>query len=336
MEENITSSKRKTSSIWKIVLVGFCLVLLLLCWQGLAMLRIIFSIPNPAPDPFPASDIVYGRISELGFINADGLDKGILTFLIEKKTLYSIWGRPLITKDSQTLIITDNNYPQVGNIYIAHPGKVAVDCKWWGIARLAPDQIHILVETKQGLEEYSPEDCGTGNAPKRVLSGVFGALSPDEQYSAQHRWRVNGNANESNIILREIKTGEERIVGEGIFPVWSPDGQWLAYTGPDGIYIVHNTLNSEPRRLVVLESPEPSINTPVYQYNPPEPYYPPIVSWSPDGQWLIYHFFNESLKTDAKYTFKPYSIFKVNVTTGDETKLLDGGLSPFWRWPAKP
>jgi hypothetical protein len=89
--------------------------------------------------------------------------------------------------------------------------------------------------------------------------------------------------------------------------------------------------------LVVIESPEPSINTPVYQYNPPEPYYPPIVSWSPDGQWLVYHVYNESLKIKQRsrpFSFiQPYSIFKVNVATGNETKIIDGGMYPYWRWP---
>ena len=126
------------------------------------------------------------------------------------------------------------------------------------------------------------------------------------------------------------------VVGD--FPVWSRDGQWLAYTGADGIYIVQNSLKAEPRLLVHLESPEPSISVPVpvYEYYPAKEYYPPIASWSSDGQWLVYHAHNTNpVDTHAGSWAKYYSIFKVNVNIGEVTKLLDGGYSPFWRWPVE-
>ncbi|MBN2118129.1 MAG: PD40 domain-containing protein [Anaerolineales bacterium] len=122
------------------------------------------------------------------------------------------------------------------------------------------------------------------------------------------------------------------------FPVWSRDGRWLAYTGVDGIYIVQNNPNAPPSRLVPLESPEPSLSVPppVYQEYRYTEYYPPIASWSPDGQWLVYHAYSRDLVApDAGAWAGHYSIFKVNVNTGEATKLIDGGFSPFWHWPAE-
>jgi hypothetical protein len=95
----------------------------------------------------------------------------------------------------------------------------------------------------------------------------------------------------------------------------------------DGIYIVQNNPNAKPKRLVPLESPEPDVAAPVYKNYPPDHYYPPIASWSPDGKWLVYHMY---LGTDGEY-----SIYKVNVETGETTKLIDNGYSPSWRWYAK-
>jgi hypothetical protein len=163
----------------------------------------------------------------------------------------STWSQPFITGDNKNIVVTSTGYGysgHVGSAFVAHAGEVAVNCKWWGVVRLAPDQMHILVETEQGLEEYSPDDCGTSNGPEKVYSGVFGALSPDEQYSAEGRPSSEGGG--PNIIIRQLKTGEERIVGEGTFPTWSRNGQWLAYTGKDGIYIIQNSPNTEPRHLV--------------------------------------------------------------------------------------
>ena len=55
---------------------------------------------------------------------------------------------------------------------------------------------------------------------------------------------------------------------------------------------------------------------------------------SRDGQWLVYHVYSRNLVApDAGAWAGHYSIFKVNVNTGETTKLLDGGYSPSWRWP---
>jgi hypothetical protein len=94
-------------------------------------------------------------------------------------------------------------------------------------------------------------------------------------------------------------------------------------------------LDLELLHLVTLEGPSPSIGIPVYQYYPyNDEYNPPIVSWSPDGQWLVYHVYNEHL-AGSIFPGEPSSIFKVNVITGEEIKIIDGEISPSWRWPVE-
>lgn len=328
----MTSSRRKFVVVLILLLVGTCLtwaILLVACNRAL-------SNRSSVPDSFPATDIVYRGDTELGFVNADGSSASTVPFQLPYLDIYTSWRSPILAGDNETLIVTNAGYSGViGNIYVARAGEAVVDCKWYGIPRLAADGYHMLVETFDGQEKYLPEDCGTGKPPEKVYKGVFGALSPDEQYAAKAQ-RSEGADDTSSIILHDLKTGEERIIGIGDFPVWSRDGQWLAYTGTDGLYIVQNEPNAEPRRLVALESPEPSVGVLVYQYYPAKEYFPPIASWSPDGKWLVYHVHsNNPVDAHAQGWAKYYSIFKVNVNTGETTKLLDGGYSPSWRWPVE-
>jgi hypothetical protein len=290
--------------------------------------------PFPTPGPLPQADIIYQRDEELGFINADGSNASRVPFRIPMKTTLSELGRPFIAGASQLLVVSDNPYPLIGNIYVVRPGQGAVDCGWWGNARPAADGRHIFLETEQGQEKYLPEDCGTGKLPEKVFQGVTGPLSPDERYAAEVR--PGSEQGTVSLFIREIETGEERVVGEGRFPAWSRDGGWLAYTGPDGIYLVRNSPDAQPRRLVALAILRPEIGGKVYIDERAVLYYPPIASWSPDGQWLVYHEYHTNpVDASAQFAAKYYSIVKVNVETGETIKLLDGGFFPSWRWPVE-
>lgn len=320
----------RTLGIGVLILLGSCLLCKI--WGELFPNREYY-----APEQFPQTDIVFRASEKLGFVNADGSDLTMVPFRIAYTDFVTVWGEPIITGDNEYLIVTFINYYRgPGKIFIARRGGAARDCGWYGIARLAADRYYILVDTLNRQEQYLPEDCGTGNAPERVIETTTpGALSPDEQYFAGTERDEQGHYTRK-LIIQNLKTGRRRFIGEGDFPVWSPDGQWLAYTGVDGIYIVQNSPNTQPRRLVTLESPNSPINSPVYSDAPSIEYYPPVASWSPDGQWLVYHLYSRTpLSPEAGEWYKHYSIFKVNVKTGETIKLLDGGLSPFWRWPAE-
>ncbi len=331
MEKDSAASRYKFVSVWILLLAGTCLTL--------AILSIACSSPGDwatprpftVPESFPTTDIVYYYkfTSDLGFINADGSSNTTVPFRLAHIDVGNEWGSPFLAEDGKALVVTRTMYPgEMGGIFIAQAGKTVVDCGWHGIARPAADGYHILVETTEGQAKYRPEHCGTGNPAEKLYPGVFGALSPDEKYAAEAHWWTDADLeSKSDLHLRELGTGTDRVIGEGAFPVWSRDGQWLAYTGADGIYIVRNNTDAQPSRLVPLESPEPSVGHPVYQNYPPDHYYPSIVSWSPDGKWLVYHMY---LGSDGAY-----AIVKTNVETGETVKLLDNGISPSWRWPVE-
>jgi hypothetical protein len=120
---------------------------------------------------------------------------------------------------------------------------------------------------------------------------------------------------DAEIVVIDPDTKAEHIVGQGLAPAWSQDGEWLAYTGVDGIYIVRK--DGTDRRLVggmtvSRNQQEFGLWSDIT----------PTAAWSPDGEWLVY----------SRLTPHSAVISKVNVETGEEIELFDGGMYPNWRW----
>jgi Tol biopolymer transport system component len=121
-----------------------------------------------------------------------------------------------------------------------------------------------------------------------------------------------------HIIVWNIDSKQGVQVGDGINAAISPDNQLIAYTWFDGIYVMAID-GTNKRRLVEYDARGHND----FGDAPPAP------RWSPDGKWLVYH---KCLKgRDACYYAKDYSIFRVEVASGFEAKILDGGAFPFWR-----
>jgi hypothetical protein len=332
----MTTSKQKRVLVWGVVLVvaAACAILLIpAIWCGRFYLALQ---PKPAPENFPAGEIIYNAGGQLGFANSDGSVVATVPFDEAYFDWYGSWQSPLLTGDGSTVVVTHTTaqgYP--GKILAQHAGQRTVDCGWAGTVRIAADGYHILVDYGGGIAKYAPEDCGTGKPPEKTYPGITGALSPDEQYAAEVRETRGERGLQPYIVIRNLITGEEKDLGESDFPVWSRDGQSLAYTGVDGIYIIQNSPDAEAR-LLVSHVGHASCCAPVYVEARVEEYYPPIASWSPDGKWLVYQLFSEEpIDESIPFWAKYYSLFKVNVETGETVKLLDGGYAPYWRWPVE-
>lgn len=127
------------------------------------------------------------------------------------------------------------------------------------------------------------------------------------------------------MLVLDIETGQETILLSGAAteimraPAFSPDGASVAYVGKDGIYVITMAeIESPPQRIVELRDSEVSIM------------WPTAPSWSPDGQFLIYHRCLQHCGN--KYgDIEDFNIFKVDVRTGKEVLLVEGGLNPYWR-----
>ncbi|MCC6298615.1 MAG: PD40 domain-containing protein [Anaerolineales bacterium] len=326
------SSRKRLRSL--LVFAITCLVLVTACCYGIE--RAIFFPPETqAPKIFPDSEIIFSTLSrEVGFVNADGTHPEYIRLIVDVHgNTETIWPwRPVIAGDNQTLIVRpgDDVYFGSGTHYLAlwRTGAFPLLCSNWLYQQkplLTVDQRHIIVQVERDMAIYTLDSCATEKEPVKVYRDVFGTPSPDLKLVAYAKQADDLYHNRS-IAVRDISRGEELIIGEGDFPVWSRDGQWLAYTGVDGIYIVNMLIKTDPIRVVLYQNPVDAIHYPAYsninQIQPPEP------AWSPDGQWLVYHKWTGAGSTD-------YAIYRLKIETGEEIKIVDNGMYPYWRWPAE-
>jgi hypothetical protein len=164
-------------------------------------------------------------------------------------------------------------------------------------------QVFIDNETKYG------GNLIIGSSYSPIKQGIF------------YGFLINPTAPQYRLMYRDLKSGEETWVGEGINPTWAPDGTRIAYLGIDGLYLGYFEDNQFTSIKIV--------NRPFF--NPlaiggantqtPEP------AWSPDGQWLIYH----RCETTKTCKWEETGIYKINVNGGNEELILKGGRFPHWK-----
>ena len=116
------------------------------------------------------------------------------------------------------------------------------------------------------------------------------------------------------IISLDLKSKREVILTEGINPDLSPDSQFIAYLGMDGALYLMKADGSE-QKLLVEELFWDSYHTD-YAVQP---------EWSPDSKWLVYH-----RCVGDNPPISDCTIYKVNIETGIEVKLAEGGVFPSW------
>jgi len=324
---------------------GFWRILTVLSTVGLAFLACSQTRPR-APEAFPETDIVF-QVStlwdewnsdkdSLGFINADGTG---LTY-VNGWRAYSPPVLPVVTNDGSMVAFRIEGNPYMpGDLVIWQVGQPARGCNvdpgsyrpalTVGTTRAVID----LASPRGRLMILDLAECFDNDAPLTgsilTLSApdtqIHGALSPDGEMLAYAE--RDPDLGSRVVIVRRMSDGAETTLGQGIMPAWSPDGQWIAYTRLDGIYKA-DSKGEDIHRILDYTSPDSS-GRPLY----PD-WWPPLPSWSPDGKWLVYHkcILPPAPKTHCGEEIEDYAIFKVNVETGEEIKILDGGLNPYWRW----
>jgi len=275
----------------------------------------------------------------LGFVNADG--SGLTYISVTAPSVTSNKSSPIypqITSDNSILIVrgaSATGHP--GRLALYPAGKDTVICTVYpdiiiGPLSLTADQNYVvahLTSPPGRIAKFDLHACLLGDeeiiaefnipSPYQPCPGGGGALSPNEELLIFPDCS-NGKA---EIIVLDLKKDTGISVGYGIAPTWSSNGEWITYRGLDGIYIV-SPYGANNRRLVEYSIPE--------EIGVAEDW-PPIPSWSPDMQWLTYHKCTLPSWPENKCTsIEDFAIFKVNIETGEEIKILDGGLNPYWRW----
>lgn len=294
----------------------------------------IFRTPNPIS--FPDRKVVFqandGYKYALGFMNDDGTGVVIHTtgglrislpvWSEDKQSIYFI-NFPPRPGDMEDLSIGSVGYLRNGNFAIICSNNSYVS---WTIYPIVQNDLAIYLDspsTKIGIFNISKcksEKILVDTSNAQVLPNFIFCINVSKDRRFIIYSESDGSVDESQYDLKlyDIMTGKITIVGKGFSPSISTDNHQIAFFRLDGIYVM-DFAGTNIRRLVDFGSNLDSNNFSI----------PPIPYWSSDNQWLIYHRCKSSINSDCHYGHD-FSIFKVRVSTGDEIKLYDGGLYPYW------
>ena len=261
-----------------------------------------------APDDFPDTDLVFqpttlfGGMSSVGFVNADGTNLSYLEIDIQPAIRFNLWFMgspilPILTGDGQALVfrIHTGSHHHGGYLVVMLAGNRAVVCPLQsGSSRPAftSDQSSVVTDLASPggrLSLFRLEDCihtsemtdGTLFEIDIERNPTRGALSPDGRFllfkALPEQDIAELDPGYPTLFVRNLESGDEIPIGRGSAPAWSPDGDWIAYRGEGGIFRVRPD-GSENELLVEYTSPTRSSDD-----------WLPLPSWSPDGRWLVYH-----------------------------------------------
>jgi Tol biopolymer transport system component len=308
---------------------------------GCAGLRPVLDRPLPPRDiVFQVSSGDLGDEHRVGFIDGDGSG---LTYVTVTSRVSPVV-RPAWTPDGTLLVF--RNYHRYQLVAAGHRElrqfktdahsmaaptgtghEVVIALNAGGVAHIMTYDLDAgdIVKLLEGAEERGVS-LGTNPLHDGLLVYVRSAGPNPECGRTEYVYEVvllDTGPRAERVLVRSSGAGSEAILEA---PAFSPDGEWIAYTAADGIYLMHAD-GSDPRRVAQVDMLRDCGDGTFGCWDDS----PPRASWSPDSRWLVYHRCRVPAPDTCVGGADDHNIYKLNVETGEETLLVEGGLNPYWR-----
>ena len=288
----------------------------------------IFLPPERFDTPIPDREIVFVSDNFIGFIHPDG--SGFVKIEGAPSRLwwggkgadYLVWigprGEVFFTKGNDYLKVCSRFWVwEMGSV----PGTddiIAVVRGGEASQRLVRINFKRCRLVEDYLEETRYLELGTNPAYENFI--VFSRTE-----------RKMNRPVKTEIVLLDTNTSELRVLktlditnndiqSPYRAPTFSPEGKWIAYTDVNSIRLMRPD-GTEDHELVNVKG----------WYENGSFSWPPAASFSPDGQWIVFHRCSGEKCSGNDQHFGPGWIYKVNVQTQEETMLFDNGGNPVWR-----
>lgn len=183
---------------------------------------------------------------------------------------------------------------------------------FWDISihSTSESSVHIIGDTFDGLLLFDIKSCQTlqviqGKEQLRSLSGL--SWNAEKELLAYSRSNDDGV---SEIILMDLDGTQREVIGQGMYPCWSTDGEQITFAADSKTIIVKYLEDSE---IVTIKLPE-GLHLMFDKF-----------SWSSDGSRIA--FSAEKTESDGSTSFQ---IFILNLMTSKVEDLGIDGRSPVW------
>lgn len=142
--------------------------------------------------------------------------------------------------------------------------------------------------------------------------------------------RIQSSPLYTELVLWDVKSDVEEILSAYNGYVvkdasFSPDGSQLAYYDDSQGIMVMELSGGRPGEIEVLLPYQQNDGSMSYTHQSPQP------SWSPDGEWVVYHRQIDTSIHQASGGLENFAVYKLNVNTKEEVLLVNRGVYPFWR-----
>jgi len=129
--------------------------------------------------------------------------------------------------------------------------------------------------------------------------------------------QFEGSEISASIIQRDINSGEEIVIGDGVNPSWSNEYEEIAFNNIEGALFVMNSDGTDVQRILV----EPLFN-PISEKMPSNI---PFVQWAFNGRGLLYH-----RCQDRETNLNNCNVYLLDIESQEESLLAKKGMYPIW------